>query len=1171
MMFMKSLSRGAAQFFLLAFGFKASRLLCHLPVSLIHGQVLRKKIFPPWRGLVPLRRRILLGGASLLFLFPQSAFPAVSLSLFVSGLSSPVYLTHAGDFSGRIFVVEKEGRIRIIKNGVLQVTPFLDITARVLSDGERGLLSVAFPPNYVNKGYFYVYYTNLSGNNKIARFSITADPDVANANSELTILTVNHPGESNHNGGQLAFGPDGYLYVGTGDGGGGGDPNNNAQTKTSLLGKILRLDVEGSSNPYIPASNPFVGGSALDDTVWAYGLRNPWRFSFDRQTGDLYIGDVGQGDYEEIDFQAAGIAGGQNYGWRIWEGLHCFNPSSGCASILTTPPYVPPVFEYNHDQGDCSLTGGFVYRGQIYPNMQGTYFYADFCTGKLWGLKKVGNNWQSTFIVDSPQLVSSFGQDQEGNIYLLDLSTGEVFKIVESTVNPAVSLSVNPTKRIITGGTSATYAVSITRTSFAGNVDLNVSGLPAAASGNFSPDPTTGNTSTLTLDTSLTNTPAGNYTVTIGAAGSEVTIDPITVSLTINIPDSDSDRLNNQQEAQLGTNPNDPDSDHDTYNDGQEVGAGTNPLSGSSFPGTLKITADNQYVLYVNGVQVGTNSSWPDVESYLVNTDDELNIAVDATDAGGIAALACQVTHGSDKHASDFTWQVSNTLMTNWQNDLADHSTWVNATEHFSMGQGPWGNTVTNQFTSGVKWIWSSDASNHNKVYFWTKYNPGQNAVIKATADNILEIYNDEGDLIGQGNDWQKVIYVPEKIEAGNAIGIHGQDIVGAGGVGGILAEILYRDSQGNIQRLVTDTNWKYSTSLVSGWTDDDFDDSAWFFAVDNGQRGVGPWGNAGTVGNISNLAHWVWSTHNGDQTDDNNIWIRKIIPNATLNLSCDNQCTVYVNGNPKGSLSDWSSPKSIGLNLSNGDVVAIQGTDLGGLAGVLASLSYNNSTILTNSSWKVTNQSQPDLDWTTEGFDDSGWTAAESYGSNGVLPWGTLGSISNQAQWIWSADRYNDDTVYFRCIVGQSNNATGLTTLRISGDDSYKLYFNGEFLATGNNFKQSKEIQLELASNDVIAVEGNDGGTIKAGLLMQTIGAFTLNTNTTWKRLATSSAPANWNTQGFNDSAWLNANSYGTYPTGPWGTVAGITTPTTAQWIWSSRNTANAIDKKVLFRKRIP
>jgi glucose/arabinose dehydrogenase len=362
-----------------------------------------------------------------------------------------VQLTHAGDSSGRAFIVEQSGRIRIFASGTVQPTPFLDISDRVRYSGEQGLLSMAFPPSYATKGYFYVYYTNSSGDNQVSRFYLnTGNPNSANPNSEELIIYIPHPGATNHNGGQLAFGPDGYLYIGTGDGGGAGDPNGNGQNANSLLGKILRLDVEPHPSPYIdlghtyfipiaargtpntgyaiPNNNPFVGQANKRAEIWSLGLRNPWRYSFDRSTGDLYIADVGQDKMEEVDFQQAGAAGGQNYGWNTLEGSLCYNPPSGCSQPAN---YVAPVTEYQHgvnDANGCSITGGFVYRGSAYPALQGIYFYADYCRGKVWGLRRPAATWETSLLLDNNLNPIAFGEDQSGELYLL-AQDGSVSKI----------------------------------------------------------------------------------------------------------------------------------------------------------------------------------------------------------------------------------------------------------------------------------------------------------------------------------------------------------------------------------------------------------------------------------------------------------------------------------------------------------------------------------------------------------------------------------------------------------------------------------------------------------------------------------------------------------------------------------------------------------------------
>ena len=363
----------------------------------------------------------------------SSAFPAIELTQQVSGLDHPVHVTSARDGSKRLFVVEQSGRIQIIQNGKVLPTPFLDISDRISSTGEQGLLSVAFPSDYARKKHFYVYYTDKTGDITVARYRLSAKANVADPSSERVVLKVPHRANSNHNGGQLAFGADGFLYVGTGDGGGGGDPSNNAQNPRLLLGKLLRLDVESPQvKTYaIPKTNPFVKAKdpsdRYRDEIWALGLRNPWRFSFDRQTNDLYIGDVGQNTYEEVDFQPANRAGGQNYGWNIREGNHPFNGSSASTAGSTAP-----VVEYDHSQG-ASITGGFVYRGIANPQLQGLYVYGDFTNGKLWGLRKTATGWRNQLLLETPHAISTFGEDEQGNLYVADYSQGGLYKITQKS------------------------------------------------------------------------------------------------------------------------------------------------------------------------------------------------------------------------------------------------------------------------------------------------------------------------------------------------------------------------------------------------------------------------------------------------------------------------------------------------------------------------------------------------------------------------------------------------------------------------------------------------------------------------------------------------------------------------------------------------------------------
>jgi glucose/arabinose dehydrogenase len=347
-----------------------------------------------------------------------------------SELNLPVFLTGAGDHSGRVFIVTQPGMIYVAKDGVVLDQPFLDLSELVSgprSSGEyseRGLLGLAFHPHFSENGYFYVNYTDLDGNTVIARYSASPAADQAEPQSERRLLQVEQP-YPNHNGGMLAFGPEGYLYIGLGDGGSAGDPQGNGQSQQTWLGKILRIDVDRGDPYAIPADNPFASGGGKPE-IWASGLRNPWRFSFDALTGDLYIGDVGQNQWEEVDFLEAGSPGGANFGWSYREGLHPYQGIPADGLKLTEP-----VAEYDHSLG-CSITGGEVYRGMNLVEWQGVYLYGDYCNGNLWGLLHTPDGtWQNQLLFSTGYSISSFGVDDSGEVYLLDLRQGDIYQLVK--------------------------------------------------------------------------------------------------------------------------------------------------------------------------------------------------------------------------------------------------------------------------------------------------------------------------------------------------------------------------------------------------------------------------------------------------------------------------------------------------------------------------------------------------------------------------------------------------------------------------------------------------------------------------------------------------------------------------------------------------------------------
>jgi glucose/arabinose dehydrogenase len=362
---------------------------------------------------------------------PVSTSTSFTLDIepLVDDLRRPVYVTHAGDGSNRLFIVEQVGRIHVYENGRMNPEPFLDIQDKITTGGnEQGLLGLAFHPDYENNGLFFVNYSERqAGDNVIERYQVSSDPNRADPNSGKPILTI--PGlERNHNGGMIEFGPDGYLYIGTGDGGGAGDNHGaigNGQALNTLLGKILRIDVNADTYR-VPDDNPLVNLADALPEIWSFGWRNPWRFSFDRVTGDMYLADVGQNRYEEVDFQPASSPGGENYGWRIMEGAHCFGAANeGCNAA----DFVLPIAEYDHDLG-CSVTGGYVYHGEQYPWLDGQYIFADYCSGIVWVTARDANgNWNTRRVTMFDDTISSFGEDEAGELYVVGHNSGTIYKL----------------------------------------------------------------------------------------------------------------------------------------------------------------------------------------------------------------------------------------------------------------------------------------------------------------------------------------------------------------------------------------------------------------------------------------------------------------------------------------------------------------------------------------------------------------------------------------------------------------------------------------------------------------------------------------------------------------------------------------------------------------------
>ena len=361
-------------------------------------------------------------------LTPEQQPAVLKASKYVVGFDLPVQVTNAGDGTDRLFVVEQKGRIRIIEDGAIVPEPFLNISHRISCCRERGLLNVAFPPGYADRQHFYVSYTDLVGDTVISRFRTTADPNQADPDSEEILLVLTQP-DVNHNGGRMAFGPrDGYLYIGSGDGGIGGYPDGYGQRPDSLLGHLLRIDVESGVMPYrIPEDNPFVHTEGYRPEIWAVGLRNPWGFAFDSETGDLFITDTGHADSEEVNYQPASSEGGENYGWPIMEGNICFPDSH---FPCTADGQILPVAEYDHLKG-CAIVGGAVYRGVDIPSLQGTFLYADLCTGRIWGLTQDGEIWRNYLLISGSVPASALGNDEEGNVYVAGYQDGAISRITE--------------------------------------------------------------------------------------------------------------------------------------------------------------------------------------------------------------------------------------------------------------------------------------------------------------------------------------------------------------------------------------------------------------------------------------------------------------------------------------------------------------------------------------------------------------------------------------------------------------------------------------------------------------------------------------------------------------------------------------------------------------------
>jgi glucose/arabinose dehydrogenase len=417
---------------LAAFPRSAGRGVVFVVAVSVSGCALAASTGPPTASPSPLRTAAVTPGPSGTTV-PAGSFDPTGLAVgfdeVASGLVAPLAIANANDGSGRLFVVQQGGQVRIVRRGVVGSTPFLDLADRISSGGERGLLGLAFHPRFPSDPRVFVDYTDPDGNTRVSSFRVDpATPDRLDPATEQRLVFVQQP-FANHNGGALAFGPDGFLYISLGDGGSGGDPQGNGQSLKTLLGKILRIDVdrtEGGGAYRIPSDNPFASGvGGARPEIWLLGLRNPWRMSFDRATGDLWIGDVGQDAWEEVDVQRAGAPGGTNFGWNRMEGTHCFRPAENCSDSSLTLP----ITDYGHDQG-CTVIGGDVYRGTGQAALVGGYVFADYCSGRVWAIDPAANRYEAPALVaQTSHAFTAFGEDEAGELFAVDIRAGTLLRV----------------------------------------------------------------------------------------------------------------------------------------------------------------------------------------------------------------------------------------------------------------------------------------------------------------------------------------------------------------------------------------------------------------------------------------------------------------------------------------------------------------------------------------------------------------------------------------------------------------------------------------------------------------------------------------------------------------------------------------------------------------------
>lgn len=579
-------------------------------------------------------------------------------------------------------------------------------------------------------------------------------------------------------------------------------------------------------------------------------------------------------------------------------------------------------------------------------------------------------------------------------------------------------------------------------------------------------------------------------------------------------------------------------------------------------PTRIRITSDQSYVLYINGIEVGSDSDAGTVESISVDLSPGDAIGVEMAGIASDRGLACEIEYEGKIFSSNFIWQYATTPSSKWQICGYDHSSWPNAQEYGGLKQEFL--TSLNEFNAKTKWIGAPGTETYDHVYFWTRFNPSVNGIIKAAARDPFSLYLN-GQFIGSGSEQSTVKFFPLCIKTGDLVAIEAQSTTESRGC---MAQVQWIEGNEVRHSVVTDSSWKMSSTNQPDWEKTSFDDSSWKKAKSLGNRADSRSTSEGTLSSIAKGAKWIWNKKkNGAQK----IWFRKILSNSDIVITSDDRFVLYHNGKRLGASKRWNIPQIYSLDLQKGDVIAVKMTNLGGPAGLMSSISFQDTEILTNGTWKYTDHPASKT-WKLKNFDDSHWSNAVSYGSNGINPWGNLFDIDPRAEWIGSSNSLNQK-VYFRFIVGEDNDSSTLTVLRFSAGPKVTLYVNGilKELETKSQSEETHIITLKLSPGDVLAFEADHWRPKEpAGFLLQAKGAFNFVSDGDWK--ISTVEETQWTSPAFDDGPWLNATSYGSYGAPPWGNSVKGWNEFSAEWIWSNDNglISKNIDRKVFFRKKV-